>query len=214
MKLKNLLGQTFGRLTVLSRVVGVGSRHGARWLCRCSCGVEKDFAGSNLTSGNTTSCGCVHREQLVERNARQAFEPWLADMLLYKRKLGYRQVRAKLGTNQFSSKGPGTPHPTMTLDWGLDLTAYTQLVTSPCFYCGAAPNQQPHGVLLRQQGALRNGIDRIDNTRGYEPANCVPCCRSCNWEKGAQTQVEFIENTCRRYKHLEAQGLLPSEIAL
>lgn len=37
-----------------------------------------------------------------------------------------------------------------------------------------------------------NGIDRVDNTRGYEKGNVVPCCGTCNLLKGARTVDEFL----------------------
>lgn len=73
MKRLDLQGKTFGRLTVLSKDPAK-SKHGSFWVCQCECGVVKSYVGSNLASGNTTSCGCAHREQLVARNAQQAFQ--------------------------------------------------------------------------------------------------------------------------------------------
>lgn len=55
-KRKNLLGQTFDRLTVL-RYAG-----GGMWHCRCVCGNEKKVATTSLTSRETRSCGCLARE--------------------------------------------------------------------------------------------------------------------------------------------------------
>lgn len=55
----DLMHQTFGWWTVIA----AAPSHKARtyWLCRCSCGVEKPVAASNLTSGASQSCGCVKR---------------------------------------------------------------------------------------------------------------------------------------------------------
>jgi hypothetical protein len=53
----DLAGQTFGRLTALSRV---GTTRGsALWACRCSCGKTLNVNGAALRSGNTRSCGCL-----------------------------------------------------------------------------------------------------------------------------------------------------------
>lgn len=51
-KTVNWIGKRFRWLVVLSR----GRR--AHWLCRCDCGVEREFHHSNLKSGHTKSCGC------------------------------------------------------------------------------------------------------------------------------------------------------------
>ena len=55
---KDLTGQTFGKLTVV-RFAGNNKCDARTWLCKCECGTEKTVKGSNLTSGNTKSCGCL-----------------------------------------------------------------------------------------------------------------------------------------------------------
>lgn len=67
-KLKDLTGQTFGRLTVVSRLpnyVQPNGRTRTRWLCKCECGKEYIGDGSHLLHGNVKSCGCLHRETSV-----------------------------------------------------------------------------------------------------------------------------------------------------
>lgn len=62
-----LQGQRFGRLVAISRAEN--SKAGkTRWNCFCDCQIEVVCAASDLTSGHTTSCGCVHSEQIAERN--------------------------------------------------------------------------------------------------------------------------------------------------
>ena len=39
------------------------------WLCLCDCGELLECTGSRLRSGNTKSCGCLHREQALTINA-------------------------------------------------------------------------------------------------------------------------------------------------
>ena len=57
-KFKDLTGQKFGKLTVISREKN--DKHGnIRWLCKCDCGKETTVQGGHLTSGRTKSCGCV-----------------------------------------------------------------------------------------------------------------------------------------------------------
>lgn len=57
----DLVGRTFGRLTVLAR--GDNTPRGqARWLCKCVCGKTLVVMGWSLKSGRTRSCGCLQRE--------------------------------------------------------------------------------------------------------------------------------------------------------
>lgn len=81
-QLIDITGHTFGRLTVLRKFPQPNM-----WECECVCGTIKACHRANLRSGNTTSCGCLHREQLAIRNSERLTleEPWLADMLKYKR---------------------------------------------------------------------------------------------------------------------------------
>ncbi len=61
--IKNRAGQKYGRLTFLS-FAGISSTHHALWLCRCDCGNENTFKGSDVVSGNTKSCGCLIKDVL------------------------------------------------------------------------------------------------------------------------------------------------------
>jgi len=60
----DISGGVFGRLAVLERVDNLGRQ--TRWSCKCSCGNTVDVAGNALKTGNTTSCGCWHKEVVSE----------------------------------------------------------------------------------------------------------------------------------------------------
>lgn len=67
----DLTGQRFGRLVVIKEAEPRRSKRGVSerwWLCRCDCGVEREFLQSNLRSGKSKSCGCLLTDILVERN--------------------------------------------------------------------------------------------------------------------------------------------------
>ncbi len=55
----NLIGQTFGRLTVIAQAPTV---HYSQWRCRCTCGGEKVVSSKMLRGGWAKSCGCLRRE--------------------------------------------------------------------------------------------------------------------------------------------------------
>lgn len=58
----DLLGQTFGRLSVVARMEGI---HGAAlWLCACECGADKAVSTENLRASKVKSCGCLYRERV------------------------------------------------------------------------------------------------------------------------------------------------------
>lgn len=60
MKLKDLSGRTFGRLTVVGRSAKIGVR--VSWDCICECGASTTVQGLNLTQGVSRSCGCLQKE--------------------------------------------------------------------------------------------------------------------------------------------------------
>lgn len=61
----NLIGQKFGRLTVVEQVEYKNKK--VYWLCKCKCGNFCKVPTGNLRSGNTTSCGCVHKNMMKEQ---------------------------------------------------------------------------------------------------------------------------------------------------
>lgn len=65
-----MVGQKYGRLTVISREPN-NKRYDACWLCKCECGNQKVVAGRNLRGGNSRSCGCLDREAQVTRGLRR-----------------------------------------------------------------------------------------------------------------------------------------------
>lgn len=65
--------------------------------------------------------------------------------------------------------------------WSLTQQDVIKFVMQPCVYCGRIPISHKD----------RNGIDRIDNSRGYIFDNCASCCRTCNNAKGTLTIEEF-----------------------
>lgn len=73
-KFRDLTGQTFGRLTVLYKLDKKSTSGKIMWRCKCSCdGKEIDVIGNSLVTGNTKSCGCIHSEQLADRNSEGMF---------------------------------------------------------------------------------------------------------------------------------------------
>lgn len=60
-------GHRFGLLAVVGEVERTtpGPR---RWSCQCDCGENTVVAQNNLTSGNSTSCGCQRKSTLIRRN--------------------------------------------------------------------------------------------------------------------------------------------------
>ena len=70
-KIKDMTNMRFERLTVIERAPDRVQENGRRrvmWHCKCDCGNEVNVSGEDLRSGHTRSCGCIHSEQLADRN--------------------------------------------------------------------------------------------------------------------------------------------------
>ncbi len=69
--LKDYVGKTFGRLTVME-YAGTGKELGYKssklryWRCCCECGKETVVGQTDLQNGLTESCGCIQKERTRE----------------------------------------------------------------------------------------------------------------------------------------------------
>mgnify|MGYP001595998668 CR=1 FL=1 len=57
---------------------------------------------------------------------------------------------------------------------------FKEMIQKDCVYCG--------------HKSERNGLDRIDNKKGYVEDNLSPCCFRCNQMKGKLTVDEFLNH--------------------
>jgi hypothetical protein len=83
------------------------------------------------------------------------------------------------------------------LEFTITEDEFTDKVKSPCYYCG----------IIQEKGF--NGIDRLDNTKGYIQDNCVGCCEICNKMKGSSGPNVFVHRVEHILTHLQiVQGNL------
>lgn len=86
MRLIDLTGHTFGRLTVLGRSQR-RTKWQIHWDCVCECGNTCDVGGKSLRTGDVRSCGCLRKESIAAIGRRAAkhgktgtgaYESWAA----------------------------------------------------------------------------------------------------------------------------------------
>lgn len=163
----NLVGLTFGRLTVLERRrIAASPKHAICYLCNCVCGTQLVVSHTNLRSGSTKSCGCLRTALLKQRAKSSEAVISRAVYNYYKRNASNRN-----------------------LYWYLSFDEVKHLILQPCFYCGI---EEFTVTKSRGHTLKHNGIDRMDNLHGYTPENCVPCCRTCNFAKNNLALDEFM----------------------
>lgn len=63
MAAKDLVGEQFGRLTVIEKTDKRGKDRRIIWRCICKCGNEVEVNSKNLIHGDTKSCGCLKKEK-------------------------------------------------------------------------------------------------------------------------------------------------------
>jgi hypothetical protein len=176
MILKDLTGQRFGRLIVLERT-GTDTHH-VQWLCKCDCGKTTITNGDSLKAGLTESCGCLHKEIMNEQKGR----PKKSDEVVTLTGL-YAQYKS--GAKK------------RNLSFALTKSGFKQIVLQDCFYCGCKPEKRTRKYYGLPRNFEYNGIDRLDNSKGYVPGNCVPCCKICNFMKKRLSLTEFLEKINR-----------------
>lgn len=62
----NLIGQKYGRLTVIDECKERDKNNRIMWLCECECGNQKIVRGADLRAGKILSCGCLGKEKRLE----------------------------------------------------------------------------------------------------------------------------------------------------
>ena len=77
------------------------------------------------------------------------------------------------------------------LVWQLDSVEAFEMIQEPCHYCGAK-------VKFPE---TRNGLDRLDNTKGYIKDNVVACCYPCNIAKHEMSREEFKTHILKIYEN-------------
>jgi hypothetical protein len=139
----DLAGQRFGRLSVLRRV----PCHGAsRWLVRCDCGTQKTVAGGSLRSGDTQSCGCLHRERCSVTHSTHG-QSGSELHRIWKGMLARCTNPNVPRWNRYGGRGI-----TVCERWRRDFTAFA--------------------VDMGPRPSRRHSIDRIDADGPYAPTNC------------------------------------------
>src|SRR6266436_9745074 len=67
MRKRDLLGQRFGKLTVIASA-GRNSNGKTMWWCLCDCGEERFVEACDLVRGHRITCGCGKHEAVRQNN--------------------------------------------------------------------------------------------------------------------------------------------------
>ncbi len=138
------IGDRFGRMVVLAFVTA--DAHGnPRALLRCDCGATKTARRRHVLDGKTRSCGCLVLE-LLEARATHGQARRGRRTLLYQLWEGMKKRCADLSNPYYGARGVA-----VCARWRESFELFA-LDMGP----------RPAG----------RSIERIDNSKGYEPGNC------------------------------------------
>lgn len=141
MRLKCIIGSTFGRWTVIGRPID------GKVECRCECGIVKMVHKSNLTTGKSSSCGCLTKEVGKERMSTHGE----SKTKLYGVWLAMRRRCYLKSTSDYKNYGGRGIH--VCDEWKDSFEAFRSWSLS-------------HGY---KDGLT---IDRRENDKSYSPDNC------------------------------------------
>ena len=162
------------------------------YLCQCKCGTEFETHTGYMTQKyGCDNCSKQHHYDEAWRsrrnnpnlkpNRRTALSQLSPDA-----KKGKRGSYASYIVNWIKSTALKRK-----LEWKLDQITVFKMIQQPCFYCGATV----------EFPKTRNGLDRIDSSKGYILENVVPCCYPCNIAKHEMSLSEFKSHILKIYEN-------------
>jgi hypothetical protein len=79
--------------------------------------------------------------------------------------------------------------------WDLTFEEWSNLIQQNCHICGSIPTLKEGKVhMIAGTRVPINGIDRIENSKGYTITNVRPCCSTCNYMKHKLDDEKFLKH--------------------
>jgi hypothetical protein len=140
-KVLDITGHVYGQLTVLTRAEN-NRANKAMWVCLCTCGLKKTVSASSLRLGGTQSCGCLK----IRVRSTQGGGSDTKEYVSWKSMLGRCRNPKHDNYARYGAAGIS-----VCAEWLSDFQAFLS-------HIGPKPT-------------AKHTLDRIDNTKGYEPGN-------------------------------------------
>jgi hypothetical protein len=181
-KADDMVGKRFGRLVIASNT---GNKYEKKnvflYECVCDCGSTTIVRGDALKSGNTASCGCLAKERRAEGKRKKILEE----------RGGIGPIPALF----FNRLKQDARERDLTCE--LTLAEFVDISTSDCYSCGQIDTKNQVQYRSNKKSVRytwkANGLDRIDNSRGYDIYNILPCCKRCNQARNDMSIALFFD---------------------
>lgn len=180
---KHKIGRKYGKLQIVE-VISSKIKNSKKlyiYLCICDCGNKVKRTLSQLNgrsfSKKEQSCGCV--------------------LTVVPKRIGPEVANFRQYHNLYRTRAKRNSIP-----FKINRAQFLFLTQQPCFYCNKK-RTKGFNAYRGYKPFLCNGVDRLDNTKGYTIQNCVPCCHSCNRSKGSVSVLmmqQIIEANPSSYK--------------
>ena len=171
-------GQKFGKWTTISfhNYKELNEKVG-KWKCICDCGYEKFIRAANLVGKYTSMCKTCSNKINTQVNLKPDKGACKTKILI--------QIK-----RQASSRN---------LEMLLTDSEILEITSKNCFYC----KKEPFNNAKSSNGdfILFNGIDRVNNLKGYTNENTVPCCKYCNISKLDLSLNDWMQNISNIYQN-------------
>lgn len=168
-KAKDMTGEVYGKLTVISRAGSSNVGRVATWNCQCECGNLCVVRGTCLRSGHTKSCGCLQKEIATKTHMKDLTEQRFGRLLVV-------GLSGKDGKN-------GSLYWKCACDCGnIVIVRSDALISGRCESCGCLNRECASERMSHQSGADNHMYGR---TGSKHP----------NWQGGITPEHSIIRNS-------------------
>jgi len=208
--------QIYGNWKIIER--SSNEKSYTMWLCECKCGKRKVIRGTEIESSHARKdCGCSKtwigkrfgRFLVIGKEGNKCFNNSFVNCVC-----DCGNKKSVWGTSLYNgcSKSCGcitkeksekrslikvmsyykTHARKNKREFYLNEIEFKELIEKNCFYCNSKPENKV--IIKNKKDYLYNGIDRVDNKKGYIKENCVSCCKNCNLMKREMSYDNWINH--------------------
>lgn len=180
----NLEGFKCNKITI-GKCLGKNKYNSFIYTLTCNCGTIFTGEGNDVKTERLKSCGCLKTEKNIEKCNKDPYHALEYNLFSdYRKKASYRNI-----------------------SFELDYDYFRLLTKNNCNYCGSKPSniktRHRNNKIASNVILYYNGIDRVDNTKGYTKENSVSCCKICNQAKHTMSLIDFLNWINRVYNHVK-----------